>query len=620
MFDYVWLTNIFAFLLLYVCFPGVLIYLSFFKKINILDAIGSSFSLGFVLFSILTLCGYILNLNISYLHYASILFNLLLLIYIILARDKIKLIYEIPQVFIIILLVAFGGAWISLFSGWYPRGDASVHMQAIIGVFNDEYIKNPSYALIERPLIPDHAFDVYYFLLALISRYSEIEVPIVWHYLSPILSFILPFTLYSFFKSITFNKKIITTLMISFFIFSCYFTNIMNGTVYDALVYPNRVYLWLILPISLAFLIRFLRSHKSIHLVISVLTATSQVFIHQQGIIAYFLIGGGMLLISFLKGRKDDYVMIFNTLLLTFLLAAPFVFIKLKYNKGFIEIASAPMWKEKYNFTFFSENFFSFPTNYYDLASLSISIFFVFLLRTHKYLILVVSSSAIFTFLVRYNPIAVPFLGDIISYVSINRLNRLVFHYVIYGFVFYLMCSFFSRKMNFSSRSFYAFLLTMSMCLVGFSAWGSFKNGDFRHIIRNGMSSDVYTAYETVKDHIDINSVILSDAITSSDIVSFMNVRAVVIQFNGGVDIINIDNERKLVSSIVIDKDKDGGYFNNSLAENLKKFGVDYIIVNKNKFKLAGSISELHEIINSCLIYEDDFYKIIRIKFDAHPC
>jgi len=180
--------------------PGYLIaYLIGRKQLDFCERVGASFALGFLDFSFLGLIGYLFSQPLSALFWASSLITVLLGLSVLLTRTIrwFQLTAEDEKsdwkIEIVIISVALIGALVSFGVGWYPRGDAAIHLQAICKIIGQSAITQPIYSLNTKPVILDHAYDTYYFLIALITRRSGLELTVVWRYLSGILALMLPF-------------------------------------------------------------------------------------------------------------------------------------------------------------------------------------------------------------------------------------------------------------------------------------------------------------------------------------------------------------------------------------------------------------------------------------------
>lgn len=608
-FNIIWLIKILYLLSWYILIPGLALNFILNSKTSFIEKIGNSFAFGFVVFSILSFCAYFFAWNFKLINVSYYFINLgLILFAFIQNRKKIKIMFSqwnwknINTVFLIIISISILGFIISLFSGWYPRGDAAIHLQVIKNILNQGFVTQPFYSLIGNPIMPDHAYDSYYILIALISKYSGMELSVVWHYLSPVLSLLLPFTLYSFLKSLTKDKKLIVFSLIGFYLIAGFYPLLMYGTVYDALVYPNRVYLWLILPISFTFVFKFFEENKILHLLIASIICSSQIFIHQSGFIFFFLLLGGLLCLSFFnKYKLIDKKKVIISIITTIIVSLPIILLKFKYNIDYIKESSTEIWHQHYDFYNLNSVFYSFRYNPpYKIITILSLLFVVFQLITikrkkHKLFILVAAASFITVNLIVYNPFIVPFLGKLISYVAIGRMLRLSMYFLVMGLAIYYLYLYLQKITNIKNNKLYRYIIAI-MLLIVLSATGIkiYK----RHCKHEILAVNQFCPL--LKE----NSIILSDIQTSTDIIEFANVRSVTMQFNGASDLINIDKEKEDVSRLLTEE-----ISIINAEEILDKYSVDYIIIDKEKVMPKINFIAYEEKFTE--IYNDNNYIVI---------
>lgn len=601
-FNISWMIDISFLLVIYIILPGFILSKIAIKQNNILINIGESFSFGFLIFSVFVLFGYFFQLNIRLLHFLLILTDFMLIAIYFFKKHNFVFIKLKKEVIFVLIYIAIIGFIISLFSGYYPRGDASIHFQGISSIINSNKFILPKYNLVTDNPIPDHAYDTYYYLIALISIKSGLHHSIVWHYLSPILSLILPFTLYSFLIKIIKNNTLIIFSLLIFVILSLYFPILQQGTVYDALVYPNRIYLWLLLPVSISYLIQYLKSNNNRDIIVSVLLAINLIFIHQNGFLFYLWFLGGIMVLSFILSYKKYFIKLISIIFITLIASIPFILLKFNYNKSFINASSANEWIEFYNLYKINDYLYAFPIwlKKYDLLLFFLAIILIVLIiykcKNKKYIylkILIVSSFFVPIFIV-FNPLIVPFLSKIISFPAIGRMMRMPLYYIVFGFSIYCFYLYLYRKLKYN-KIIKSIFITILLSIITFKLF-TIKYDNIHHKIPKISSY--------IRKIVPEKSVILSDALTSSDIVSFLNYKAVIIQFNGAVDLVNSNEQKKLFSYLF-------GNYNgniNEIVRLLKKYNVNYIILDKNRYNL-------NKIITSYIkaVYKFKNFLIIKI-------
>lgn len=614
MFEIAWLFKILISLFWLVILPGYFA-VSFFKDKNFFNKIGSSFAFGFLFFTFFVELGYLFNLKLNFLLISVSFFNTALLTYYFYYKRRYKLkskkTISFIEFFVLLILIILG-FYIALYSGWYPRGDASVHLQSIRNILSSQTIENPVYSMYNRPVIPDHAYDSYYYLLALLCQISGLKLSIVWHYLTPVLAFFLPFVIYSFVKSLTANRKLIIFSLLAFFTISVFFNALQFGSVYDTLIYPNRIYLWFIFPISLGLFYKYLRLSNFKYFLFSILLAFSMIFVHQSGYLFYLLSLGGFFVIAFLK-RNQEYKKALSAIFSLLIISLPIIFIKLQYNKDYIDGASQDIWQLKYQFIMLSESLFMFPLFRHPFFELVILSFFVCvvlfflknqLISDNKYLVYAIISSITVPILIVYNPLLVPFLGEKISYVALVRMLRLPMYFLLFAYLIFILFSVINNR--FKSSKLFPITIFAILSIITYYV-----------VLKKDLKSKNHEILESAsiaQKYIKPNTIVLSDKLSSSDIVSFLDVKTVLIQFNGAVDLIDISGENKDVAKILVPKNDNVEEKKSFEAyiEVLEKYKVDYVFINKIKFSSTVNISQLLSFNkNLNLVFEDDIYLII---------
>jgi len=601
--------------------PGYFIaHLTWRNRLNLYEKLGVSFALGFLVFSFLGLLGYLFSLPLDTLFWASSLITLLLGLGVLLtcifrrfpvtAKAK-KLDWKIGMILIIAALL---GALISWGSGWYPRGDAAIHLQAIRKIINHAAITQPIYSLDTKPVLWDHAYDTYYLLIALITKHSGLDLAVVWHYLSGVLALLLPFVIYALLKALRASKRLVFNGLVFFLLISMFYPRPMYGTVFDALVYPNRVFLWLLLPIALAFFFRYLTYGKRTDGFTAALVAAFQLLIHQNGFLFYYWILGGVFLIGLML-RRCRRVIVRGTacaLGLVTALSLPLLLLKWPYNRVFVRLATLPaQWHTYYEFWSFNKQFYAFdPSMLWHLdmvAGLVIAAVAIYrAIRRHPFELplteMLLGAGFFVPLLVVFNPVLMPAVAKIFSYTSVGRMLRIPVYYLAYAYgvevVFAPTAKFIKNDRAQRAFKVSGYLIVCSMFLfVATPGYSVFQKLSFYHqlppIVR-------------VVDHLKPGSLVLSDPLTSTDIVEFADVYTLVMQFNGPVDLVDITAGRRVVDEV----------FHQTLSltavtEILKKEEIDYIVVDKR----SGLSEDIGEDYPSLLttVYYDQNYELYKV-------
>ena len=369
--------------------PGILLQMIALKERSIINLIGGSFLFGFLLFIPMSFISYLCHFPL----YSIIIVQVLILLILILLNKKSfkkKKISVHKKHFFFLLVVGLLSGLLSMVMGWFPRGDASVHLQVIRNLVGDFVINQPHYSLLGQEKIPDHIYDAYYILLASVQYVTKIELTILWHYSSAVFSFFLPFSIYYLGYNLKRDNRFPVFLVFSFVFISITYNGIMYGTVYDALVYPNRFYLWLMMPVILGLTTNLLKDYSKTKLVICALSVVSFLFIHQSGFLFYFIIFGGVLLIVLIKKEYKLFRSILILFGLIIITSLPFLLIKLSGNIQFITSSSDQIWHNHYKFFYLTNDFFAFSYSKYFISEMwygiiisLISLFYILIKKDH---------------------------------------------------------------------------------------------------------------------------------------------------------------------------------------------------------------------------------------------
>ena len=258
----------------------------------------------------------------------------------------------------------------------------------------------------------------------------------------------------------------------------------MYGTVYDALVYPNRFYLWLMMPVILGLTTNLLKDYSKTKLVICALSVVSFLFIHQSGFLFYFIIFGGVLLIVLIKKEYKLFRSILILFGLIIITSLPFLLIKLSGNIQFITSSSDQIWHNHYKFFYLTNDFFAFSYSKYFISEMwygiiisLISLFYILIKKDHtdKFIYYLIIPSFFLPFLIIFNPFLVPYLSKLISYVAIVRMFRIPMYFLAFAMFLWFIFKKIDEKYN--SKIIYALMMSL-LIIIGFNFFPNFsKNG-----------------------------------------------------------------------------------------------------------------------------------------------
>ncbi|HBG71325.1 MAG: hypothetical protein A2W93_01585 [Bacteroidetes bacterium GWF2_43_63] len=603
-FEIGWIMSISALLLWYILLPGMAMQLLFSRDLPLTAKAGNSFTAGFVLFSIIAFAGYQFGFSFEVIHliYFIVTPLVLLIAFFSWRKRNTKRIGSLmslisPEV-IVVLIAAVGGFFVSLYSGWFPRGDAAIHLQVIRNMMSEGVVCNAYYSLPGNPIIPDHAYDTYYVLLVMISRFSGLELSIVWHYLSPVLSFLIPFVLYSLLHSLSASRSVKIFSLISFFFLSLYYWQIQYGSVFDTMVYPNRVYLWLMLPVAFSMLFTYMNTRKLLNVAGAALSVAAMLLVHQNGFLFFVIIATGVLFINVLSRgfSQQDNKKILTVIGLTILVSAPLLWLKLIPNFNYIHESSSQIWHNHYKFFYLSENLFAFSVkSYYKFGMLlALAATFYLLFRSRKadanrLMINFVASGFLAAFLIVFNPFVVPWLSDLISYVAIIRMLRMPMYFLMGGLVLSMIYKYLLNKYPQLFTAWKQRLAAVLLVLI--------FTGSVLLKVSAGTSQHELPLVFELKNIIQENSVVLSDPLTSTDIAEFHKIHSLVIQFNGAVDLVDMEDCKRDVDRLLNDSISAG-----EASAIIGKHDVDFVVVNSSVsepvFRFENYSDRFSEVFN----------------------
>jgi hypothetical protein len=575
--------------------PGFLFQKLIIKETSIPLIIGGSIAFGLLIIVPIGIIGYALNLNLLLMLLIQLLF-VGVLTYLRRKEFNIKDFDFEWRELVILSLVGIFSSFLSLCSGWYPRGDAAVHIQGIRNILNSSGLVQPHYTLLKQFPIPDHLYDVYYIVLAWVYKFSQIELTVLWHYSAVVFSYYFPFVIYYMGKKMFDNKRFPILLVLSALFMGLFYTDVMYGSIFDTLQYPNRVYLWLIMPVALGTAINMLIDYSRKKMVLTVSLVLLFLFVHQSGFLFFNLMLFGVLILALISGKIKIAKYTFVMLLSVTLSALPILILKLRGNKQFITQASDKIWHSHYKFFKISNEFFAFSYDNYFIQemwigfALSIVAFiYVFIKRNSNYymLSLLAASSFILPAIIIFNPFFVPFLAKIISYVAIVRMFRMPLYFLV-------LALFLSAVVHKVKRNFF-YIIHISLTFIILVSMLYFTIENFN---RNGIGHKNQEIVEII-GYISEGSIVLSDKLTSTDISSYRYSRHLVIQFNGAIDLFDISKEKEDVQKVF-----NGELRGIDLKRLLDSYGVDNVVVNK----LAYPITLEENYLN--LSFENEIYKV----------
>ncbi|MDD5606826.1 MAG: hypothetical protein PHN37_03130, partial [Candidatus Pacebacteria bacterium] len=470
-FQFSWPLLLFFWVFWLIIFPGYLVlYLVFKEKFNFYERIGMSFAFGFIVFSLFGVLGYFFSLPLNFILLSISIVNILLLLFLIIKRQlfqsffpylrNIKKRKDFLKIGIVLILFSLIFSLISFGAGWFPRGDTAIHLQAIRKIVSQKNINKPIYSLNTKPPLWDHAYDTYYLLIATITKYSSLDLTVVWHYLSGIFSLLLPFVVFVFLKNLKASNLLIFNSLL-FLLLIEFFIGIRSGPVLNTFVSPNRAYLFLIFPVAILFFLKYLSERELLYGIASSTIAVFQILIHQNGFLFYYWLVGGFLILFLLlyKYHKDIFKKIIFILALTTIFALPLLLLKLSYNQSLHQLATEYRpWESYYHFWHLTKGFYAFNfssfLNFKDLMTSIIVIFIGYRIfksrKKNKFEFLegFLFISFLVPIFIKYNPFLMPFFSRLTSYSSVGRMTRLQMDFLIFAYGFTMVIKYLTSRLR----------------------------------------------------------------------------------------------------------------------------------------------------------------------------
>ncbi len=517
-----------------------------------------------------------------------------------------------------LLTVSLLGLLLALGAGWYPAGDAAIHLQAVRKMISLPVITQPHYSFISRPVVPDHAFDTYYLLLAMFSRFSRIELTVTWHYLSGVLALFVPFGIYTLLRAIKAGKTLTLSSLV-FLVLTGVFC--FHGNIFNCLVYPNRIYLWLILPSSLLFFFKYLDGGRKTFAVMSSLTAVSQLVVHPNGFLFYYWILGGIAILG-LAFPKHRIMILKKTILAlvsTTVIVLPLLWLKFPYIKEVtIPWAHSAAYSQYYNFWYLSSSFFAFrfKFTYLDLVlGLVIAAIAVYrALRTTTttppFVELLLGASFFVPPFIIFNPLLMPTVGQLFTYVAVGRLSRLPFYFLAFAYGLELVVNFLKGliKSNVAGRRIrgivYGSVCSAYLIVVIIAPNNPMMVLKWRPDFNHHLSPIV-----KVVPHLKPGSTVLANELTSSRVASLCSVYTLVLDETGpGKGSGNVRGKPKAVKTVL---------FEDVSLETIKQIlgdhNVDYILISLDTETPKGIFEETKDSFER--VYSDAEYLLYKISF-----
>ena len=590
--------------------PGAILVSIFNFGRNPLKNIALFMPVGVIFFSIISFGGYLSEAPIQHIGTTILISNFIGILFlttktkeIIRRFKKIRIAKESESIkdLALIGLITTGLFVISLFSEWHPRGDAAIHLQCIHNLIGADRLVMPFYSLVGHPIIPDHTYDAYYVLLALFQKHTEMPLDIMWHYLSPVFILFVPAVFYYLSRVLSTDRKLVRVFLILFFICTTLFPGLLNATLADAMVYPNRFYFFILLPLMLGQAIDYLKSGNIKNLILSALCINTFFFIHQSGyLFTLVLLGGAFILNFFSKNWRNLFKRYIILLAILIVSSAPLLFLKLSSNLSFIQKASDDIWKSHSRFSMFTDTFYAFPIGRYGnwgmVIALAIMLFLFFKQRKGGTEVILMNSlltsSILFPMLIVFNPLVVPALGKLISYPAIGRMLRIPLYYFIFGYGIYWSLSHIPLISRFSIL-FNRVSFSLNVCLV--IAITTFQTYGQQLVHKIPPIAEI--AFK-----IPEGSTVYANKLTCTDIAEFKRVTVPLIQFNGTIDLVPIDQEKKEALHFFSEK-TDIRY----IQAIVQKYGVNYIVLQKSA-QSEKCESFLNELFS--LTYQNEAYSL----------
>lgn len=551
--QWLWLVKIAAGIALYVVVPGMFVLRFVQPNVTGTHRAALSFALGYVLFANIAIVA--LPFNASF-EVMNIAFGVIATAAVIISipNRSTKFNVRLSESTVFMATAAACGFGLSLLSGWFPRGDASVHLQSINNLVQDGRVMEARYSLVDHPAIPDQGFNAQHLLVALISRNFGLAPDVTWHYLSPVIALFVPSTVILLVSAVAIEKRLQFYTLTSFLVLAFLFPLIIQGTVFDALVYPNRIYLWIAIPSAMYFLFRYYEHGAAGSIALIVAHVVAFFAVHVEGFLWLVVVTFGVALLAFPFKRTFIHVPASRSvvaILAVLLSAAPFLIWRSEANAAFIEKVTNPIWLEHYSAWRVHDHFYALNPTRLGWVSVAVGVAALFafaaymavnyygrtILITERKFVLLLAVSFLPLLLV-FNPILFPTAMGVLGIVPLNRMQRIPLHYFAMGAAFFLVAPAGKRVRGLAWN--YQYIGTVVVVLSFLLAVGRIPMPSIDHQV---LWTKAFLPY------LSRQSLVLADPVTSSDVASMTPATVLSIRFNGAVELRDLSKEKEAIEA-----------------------------------------------------------------------
>jgi hypothetical protein len=320
-------------------------------------------------------------------------------------------------------------------------GDALFHLGQIRKLaVNSPISPNEAFFPIDK-ISPAYGYNVWYFAIALISSITKLDVTTVWSHLIFIL---VPTSILSLFAFAFGLFKDRLLALISSIIYVFILGYVGSAWEFRLMPYPDQIARHIVLFISLYFFIQFIREGRRVYFLFTVLTAVLLTTIHLFSWVHFLLAVGFFGLVSFFLKNRRYFFDSSKTLLAVLFLSAPYLYLKLQNARAVVEEnylrkAALNLFDGIYIVNPLSKNLLF----YSSVLALIFLIFFYRKSLKNKLWLVFLSSSALASFFVMFNPLVTPFVAKLITFTFTKRLVSLVYIALLFSaFLVFVMLEF----------------------------------------------------------------------------------------------------------------------------------------------------------------------------------
>lgn len=638
--------------------PGYLLtrLLSDRREFSLWERIPMWFCLSLGILTIPGILAYVFHLTFQILLLSFIIITVLLFLLNVLKRSKDQTmendIFSInaatKNTFLLSAVIILMGGFLIIISrrlGGYLTNDALSYIAFIRKLVENPYISNHTAYYHEIGIDPTYGYNIWHLALALLSNFSRVDPVQLWISLPIILTLVIILSFYAFVKTLFGNKNI---ALICSFLFMLYYGANQGMWIFRTSTYNAGVTNFMLFPIALTFIFKYLRKDKIRYLFLSSLLGFTISTIHPYGFMTFLLSLASFYFFHLLFKRGTDggiRLRILYVLLLTILLSASYIILRLPtlkvVNPYYLQSSYShkPFYVEMItqNLYYMNPKILCAPQYYIRQPFIPRAIYlFAFILTPLLLIHITKSNKNIFLFsnmiippLIMFNPILVPILSKFGGFATVDRMNQLLPFLLVIGFYLYGMLFGIEKfllqkafKIGQKNLKFY-FSPTLCIIVLFITLFYPSLNTEFRNLFKENIrfpkhleevSNRYISASQYIHDNITESSVFLIGAdYRFSLFLCAYTKHYVVATHPGNASPATTDIDQSRREETVKDVLDSSVNFEDTM-QLLQTYNVEYVVLDSSQIqpKVLSKLESYPEIFN--LIFKKNGISIFKVK------